>query len=138
MSDTVSPDKRSWIMSRVPSQDTKTEIKVRSLLHKLGYRFRLHDKKLPGHPDIALKKYRTAIFVHGCFWHQHPGCKKSKAPLSNVDFWLSKFERNVRRDKKNIDELSGIGWKAIIVWECELKDVVKLSKRLSKEIGRKQ
>lgn len=100
MTDSVSPEKRSWIMSRVKSKNTSPELKVRSLLHRLGYRFRVNQKNLPGCPDIVLKKHQSVIFVNGCFWHGHKLCKKSKLPKSNVPFWEEKIKRNIERDKK--------------------------------------
>ena len=110
------------MMSRVKGRDTKPEKLVRSLLHRLGYRFRLHRRDLPGNPDIALPKYRKAIFVHGCFWHQHPGCQRAKRPNSNKEFWNDKLDRNVARDRKNLEKLENLGWSHFVVWECETKD----------------
>ena len=110
-------------MSRVKGRDTQPEKLVRSLLHQLGYRFRLHRGDLPGKPDIALPKYRKAIFVHGCFWHQHPGCQRAKRPSSNEEFWNDKLDRNVARDRKNRKELKKLGWSHLIVWECKTKDI---------------
>jgi DNA mismatch endonuclease, patch repair protein len=118
--DKYSPAKRSEIMSNVKSKNTKPEKLVRSLLHKLGYRFRLH-KDLPGHPDIVLSKYKAVIFVHGCFWHQHPGCKKATYPKNNADFWIRKLDTNIERDRRNEMELERLGWKVLVVWECETK-----------------
>lgn len=116
-----SPEKRSAIMSLVRSKNTKPELLVRSLLHRMGYRFRLHRKDLPGSPDMVLPKYRTAIFVHGCFWHQHPGCKKATLPNQNAEFWREKFERNVRRDENAQRRLREMGWRVLVLWECEVK-----------------
>ncbi len=107
-------------MSKVKSQDTKPEIAVRSALHRLGYRFRLGGGGLPGKPDIILSKYRTVIFVHGCFWHQHPGCKKSKIPAQNSLFWSKKLSRNKERDKRVRAELEKLGWKVKFLWQCEI------------------
>jgi DNA mismatch endonuclease (patch repair protein) len=106
-------------MSRIRSANTRPELIVRSYLHKNGFRFRLHSKKLPGHPDIVLLKYKTVIEVRGCFWHRHPGCKVATTPLSNTEFWLTKFKQNVDRDKKNAEELMALGWRLIVVWSCE-------------------
>lgn len=131
MADIVSKEKRSWVMSQVPSRDTKAEIAVRSLLHKKGFRFRLHRKDLPGCPDIVLKKYKVCIFVNGCFWHQHKGCKKSAIPKSNVDFWVKKFEKNVKRDQENYNKLRDLGWNVLLIWECEIKNVENLDKKLT-------
>jgi DNA mismatch endonuclease (patch repair protein) len=109
-------------MSRIPSKDTSPERRVRSFLHLAGYRFRLHRKDLPGTPDIVLPKYRKVIFVHGCFWHRHEGCKFTYTPKTRIDFWQKKFEENIKRDQKNRDMLLQMGWKVEIVWECETKD----------------
>lgn len=106
-------------MSRIRSADTKPELLVRSYLHKNGFRFRLHVKTLPGHPDIVLQKYKTAVEVRGCFWHRHPRCKFTTMPSSNAEFWKEKFKRNVERDKKHAKELKSLGWHLIVVWECE-------------------
>lgn len=119
--DKLTPEKRSWTMSRIPSNDTKPELTVRSFLFRQGFRFRLHVKNLPGRPDIVLPKYRTVIEVRGCFWHRHPGCKIATMPASNVDFWQEKFRKNVERDAVNAAKLKKLGWNLIVVWECELK-----------------
>lgn len=121
MVDHLTKEKRSWNMSRIRSKDTKPEMIVRSLLHRMGYRFRLHRKDLPGKPDIVLPKYKTVIFVHGCFWHRHKKCNSAKLPSSNKSYWIPKLNRNIERDKKNKDELRELGWKIIIIWECEIK-----------------
>ena len=118
--DIFSPEKRSEVMSKVRSKDSKAEIKVRSALHAAGFRFRLHRKDLPGTPDILLPKYRLAIFVHGCFWHRHPGCKKTTNPKSNYVFWERKFIENVERDNRNRLLLNKLGWNVAVVWECEV------------------
>ncbi len=117
-------------MSRIRGKDTSPERKVRSLLHRAGYRFRLHDRNLPGIPDIILRKYGTVIFVHGCFWHRHAGCKYAYNPKSRVDFWKKKFKSNVDRDRKVLRELKSEGWKVIVIWECELRDPESLLARL--------
>lgn len=116
--DTVSKEKRSDIMSKVKSINSKAELRVRSILHKSGYRFRLHDKKLIGKPDIVLPKYHTIIFVHGCFWHRH-NCKRATIPTSNIEYWENKFKRNVQRFKEVKKALTKLNWKVIIVWECQ-------------------
>lgn len=108
-------------MSRISSKDTAPEKQVRSLLHNAGFRFRLHVKKLPGSPDIVLPKYRTVIFVHGCYWHRHSDCKYAYSPKSRTKFWEEKFEITVERDRRKSDELRALGWHVIVVWECELK-----------------
>lgn len=130
MTDRISEEHRSWNMSQIRSKDTGPELTVRKLLHGMGYRFRLHRKDLPGKPDIVLPKYRTVIFVHGCFWHRHEGCKYAYYPKSNVDFWKAKFKINVERDKYVRRKLEEEGWKVIIVWECETKNDAILTKRL--------
>jgi len=106
-------------MSRIRSANTKPEMIVRSYLHKNGFRFRLHVKSLPGHPDIVLPKYKTVVEVRGCFWHRHPGCKAMTIPSSNTEFWQEKFKRNVERDKRHAEELRALGWQLIVVWGCE-------------------
>lgn len=120
MVDTLTEEQRSWNMSRIRSRNTKPEIKVRSILHRMGYRFSLH-RKLPGSPDIVLPKYRTVIFVHGCFWHRHKGCRNASAPGTRPAFWQKKFTDNISRDEKNCAELKKLGWKVIVIWECEVK-----------------
>ena len=115
-------EQRSRNMSAIKSKNTKPEIAVRKLLHSMGYRFRLHRKDLPGSPDIVLPKYKTVIFVHGCFWHRHENCKYASNPKTRQEFWEAKFRENINRDKLNQENLSSNGWKIIIVWECEIKD----------------
>ena len=115
-------EQRSRNMSAIKSKNTKPEIKVRKVLHSMGYRFRLHSKNLPGSPDIVLPKYKTVIFVHGCFWHRHQNCKYASTPKTRQEFWNKKFNENINRDKINQENLSSKGWKIIIVWECEIKD----------------
>jgi DNA mismatch endonuclease, patch repair protein len=126
--DIYSREKRSEIMSKVQSQGTKPEIIVRKRLHSLGFRFRLHNRKLPGTPDIVLPRHHSVIFVHGCFWHHHKGCSKSKLPSSNTEFWEAKIAENVRRDKKKIAQLKRLGWRVLIIWECETKTVAFATK----------
>ena len=120
--DNLSKERRSWNMSRVKSKDTTPERIVRSFLFRHGFRFRLHVKKLPGHPDIVLPKYKTVIEVRGCFWHRHPGCNKTTTPTSNTVFWSKKFKQNIARDKKNDSALNALGWQVIVVWECQLRN----------------
>ena len=119
--DTVIPEVRSRMMSRVRNRDTAPELRLRSFLHRAGLRFRIHPK-LPGSPDVVLRKYRATIFVHGCFWHQHPGCGRAAIPKSNVEFWRQKFERNKARDAKAQTELRAAGWRVKVVWECEINN----------------
>lgn len=124
--DTISLEHRSWNMSRIKSSDTKPETVVRSLLHKLGYRFRVHRKDLPGTPDIVLPKCKTVIFVHGCFWHRHSGCKYTYTPKSRTDFWEEKFRKNIERDQAAYAKLKTLNWKVFTVWGCETRDVPAL------------
>ena len=134
--DQISPERRSWNMSRIKGKDTKPELLVRSWLHRHGFRFRLHVKSLPGTPDIVLPKYRTVIEVRGCYWHRHPGCKFAYTPKSNSDFWNAKFSENVKRDISTDDILRKSGWEVIVIWECEVKFLLsddKLSHMLRKD-----
>ena len=127
--DTFSKEKRSWVMSRIGAKNTTPELVVRRFLHARGFRFRLHRKDLPGCPDIVLPKYRTAILVHGCFWHGHT-CKDGRRPRSNQEYWDSKLDRNAKRDAKNARLLRAIGWKRIVVWECQAADERLLERRV--------
>jgi len=133
--DDLTPEKRSWNMSRIRGSNTRPELLVRSLLHRIGYRFRLHRRDLPGTPDVVLPKYKTVVFVHGCFWHRHPGCRFAYTPKSRVKFWTDKFSANVNRDARARHALEQAGWTVLVVWECELKDMKVLAKRLAAEIG---
>lgn len=121
MSDSISPEHRSWNMSRIRGKDTKIEVKVRKYLFSKGYRFRKNDKRYPGKPDVVLPKYHTVIFVNGCFWHQHEGCKNATMPKTRTDFWKEKLGRNVANDRKNVHLLEEAGWRVITLWECELE-----------------
>lgn len=131
MTDRLTPDRRSWLMSRVKSKNTSPEICVRKLAHSLGLRFRLHRNDLPGTPDLVFPKYRIALFVHGCFWHRHPGCKKASTPKTDVQNWEAKFRRNVERDEENFSDLRALGWSVEIIWECETKSIELLKDRLT-------
>ena len=122
-------------MSRVRSKDTKPERFVRSTLHEMGFRFRLHRKDLPGTPDIILPKHRTVIFVHGCFWHRHPNCKRATTPKKNTNLWREKFERTIERDAQKVLTLEALGWRAVVIWECETNKTKELSKRLRELLG---
>ena len=133
--DRLSSEYRSWNMSRIRGRDTKPELRVRQMLHGSGYRYQLHRRDLPGTPDIVFSKRRKAIFVHGCFWHRHPGCRYAYEPKSRAEFWKSKFESNIRRDEEALTKLKEIGWESMIVWECELKDAQGLKSRLVKFVG---
>jgi len=128
--DKVSPEKRSWTMAKVKGRDTCPEKIVRSLLHSMGYRFRLQRTDLPGKPDITLPKRKTAVFVHGCFWHRHPGCKRATTPASNTEYWNPKFARTIGRDARNQGLLEAGGWRVLVIWECELKDLAALRARV--------
>ena len=121
--DHLTKEKRSLNMRKIGSKNTKPELLVRKLLHRKGIRFRLHAKDLPGKPDISNKSKGFAIFVNGCFWHQHEGCKRANTPKSNKEYWVPKLERNVKRQKENIKSLIELGMKPHIIWECEVKDV---------------
>jgi len=120
MADRISKERRSWNMSRIKGKDTKPELLLRSMLHKAGYRFRLHRKDLPGKPDIVLPKHRTVIFVNGCYWHRHEKCPNATTPKTRTEFWEAKFKDTVERDKRNVAELEALGWRVITAWECEL------------------
>ena len=122
MSDIYSKSKRSEIMSHISSKETKPEILVRKFLFANGFRFRKNVKELPGKPDIVLPKYKTIIFIHGCFWHRH-SCKRGTLPTSNVEFWKAKIGGNAERDKRNVAELEKLGWNVIIVWQCEMQNL---------------
>ena len=128
--DVFSREKRSQIMSCVSGKNTKPELIVRSLLHKAGYRFRLHRSDLPGKPDITLPKYKKVIFVHGCFWHGHKDCRRSKRPISNKKFWHEKLDKNIKRDIVNIRNLKELGWGVLIVWTCEVNELNQLKNKL--------
>lgn len=117
-------------MSHVKGKDTKPEILVRSIVHKHGFRFRLHKSDLPGNPDIALVKYRKVIFVHGCFWHGHKRCSRARRPLSNISFWREKLGKNMERDRKNIQALKDDSWSVLVIWECETKKIDKLTDKI--------
>lgn len=132
MADTVTKEQRSRNMSLIRSKETKPEVFVRSVLHRLGFRFRKNVKTLPGKPDIVLPKYKTVIFVHGCFWHQHKGCRRSTIPKSNTDYWIPKLSGNIKRDIQHKADLKKLGWNVEVVWECETKDTDKLMKKLKK------
>lgn len=132
MTDVFTTEKRSWIMSRIKGRDSKPEILVRSIVFRMGYRFRLHRRDLPGTPDIVLPRHGKVIFVHGCFWHGHNRCRKSKRPTTNETFWNKKLDNNVKRDKRYRRELRRIGWKVLVIWECETREPDRLLKRLGR------
>lgn len=128
--DIVPPDKRSQMMAGIRGKDTKPEMVVRKLAHRLGFRFRLHRKDLPGSPDIVFPRLRKVILVNGCFWHRHPGCRFAYTPKSNTEFWLTKLNGNLRRDAAIQDALTASGWGVLIVWECEVSDLSILSRKV--------
>ncbi len=128
--DSLSPAERSEIMGRVRSKNSRPEIFVRKIVFALGYRYRLHAKDLPGHPDIVFRRLRRVIFVHGCFWHRHAACALARLPKSRLDFWLSKLEGNRKRDEKNKRALLRDGWKVLTIWECHLKRSGPLTGRI--------
>lgn len=117
-------------MSRIKGENTKPERVVRSFLHRQGYRFRLHRRDLPGNPDVVLPKHKTVIFVHGCFWHRHEGCRFAYTPKTRRDFWEEKFRTNVERDVANTKKLEDLGWKVAVIWECQIEEPVQLANRI--------
>ena len=135
MTDKLSAHKRSWNMSRIRSRDTKPEMLLRSLLHRMGFRFRVQYKKLPGRPDIVLPRYKTVIFVHGCFWHQHSDCIEGTRPKSNTEYWKTKLENNVTRDRRNRLAIIELGWQVLRFWECELeKTPVQIATKIAETL----
>jgi DNA mismatch endonuclease (patch repair protein) len=130
--DRISHEHRSWNMSKIRSRDTTPEIAVRSALHSMGLRFRLHNIGLPGKPDIVLQRFHIALFVHGCYWHRHPNCKYAYHPKSNIDFWSGKFSKNTKNDKVVRRSLRKMGWHVYVIWECQTKDPDKLRLRLKR------
>ncbi len=138
MADNLTAEQRRRNMTAIKSRHTKPEMIVRSIVHRLGFRFRLHGKKLPGKPDIILQKYSTVIFVHGCFWHQHEGCRRSTIPKSNIDYWKPKLFGNVARDASHRANLEELGWNVAVIWECETKKadvLIEKLKTIFPEIG---
>jgi DNA mismatch endonuclease (patch repair protein) len=135
MADVFTQKKRSEIMSRIGRKDTAPEIRVRRLLHALGFRFRLHRSDLPGKPDIVLPRHNKIFLVHGCFWHSHEGCPRAALPTTNPEFWRAKIEKNVTRDRRVCDELRDLGWSVLVLWQCELTSIETLTDRLLKFLG---
>lgn len=136
MSDVFTKAKRSWIMSRVKGLDTKPEIVGRSVIHRMGLRFRVHRRDLPGNPDIVLPRHNKVIFVHGCFWHGHTGCARSKRPTTNTRFWTKKLDANIARDERYRKTLRRTGWKVLVVWQCETrrpKDLLRTLERFLRD-----
>ncbi|TAA43182.1 DNA mismatch endonuclease Vsr [Pseudoxanthomonas winnipegensis] len=135
--DRLSQEHRSWLMARIPAKNTKPELAVRSMLHRLGYRFRLHKRDLPGSPDVVLAGRGAVVFVHGCFWHGH-ACKRDKMPKSRTDYWLPKIDANRERDLRKRRQLAALGWRVVVVWECELKYPERLARKLERLLGREK
>lgn len=127
MADRISPERRSWLMSRVAAKNTTPELAVRRQAHAMGLRFRLHRRDMPGSPDLVFPKYRTVVFVHGCFWHRHVGCSKATMPTSSVEYWSAKFERNLERDAWALQSLEKAGWRVLTIWECDAKHPDKIA-----------
>ena len=135
MADTISSEARSAVMRRVKSKNTAPEMRVRSRLHRLGYRYRLHRRDLPGTPDLVFPSRKTVVFIHGCFWHGHP-CKRGlRPPATNAEYWRAKIARNQARDLGALAKLGELGWKVVTVWECELKDMDSAMARVAGELG---
>lgn len=132
MADVFTAEKRSWIMSQVKNRDSKAEMVVRKLLFSKGFRYRLHVSGLPGKPDIVLPKHNAVIFVNGCFWHGHKGCKRAKLPDTNTEFWENKIDENKMRDKKATRELKKLRWRVLVIWEDETKNTDDLAKKLNR------
>ncbi len=130
MTDIFEPGKRSEIMSRIRGRDTKPEMVIRRIAHGLGFRFRLHRRDLPGSPDLVFPRHRAVIMVHGCFWHRHPGCKYASSPKTRARFWEDKFEGNVVRDRRNEEALGELGWRVMVIWECETRDREAVAERI--------
>lgn len=130
MADRFTKKKRSKIMSNIKAKDTNPEMVVRRLIHAMGYRYRLHIKDLPGKPDLVFRPRRKVIFIHGCFWHQHEGCKVSHIPKSNLSYWLPKLEKTKKRDKTHIQQLNDKGWGVFVIWECQLKNIEIVKKKI--------
>lgn len=133
MADTLTQAARSERMARIKGKNTRPEMKVRKLVHALGYRYRLHAKDVPGKPDMVFPARRKVVFVNGCFWHRHgdSNCSLARLPKSRLDFWLPKLERNAERDRKNIGALTALGWNSLIIWECELRDMKAVERKVT-------
>ncbi|UXJ50814.1 very short patch repair endonuclease [Pseudomonas citronellolis] len=132
--DRLTEAQRQLCMRHNKSKNTRPELTVRSICHAMGLRFRLHNKKLPGTPDLTLRKYNACIFVHGCFWHAHENCKLSSTPKTRKEYWLDKLSKNVERDKNNISKLIQLGWRVIVIWECETKNPENLKKIIYEKV----
>lgn len=137
MADVLTREQRSLNMSRIRGTNTKPERIVRSIVHRMGYRFRIHESGLPGKPDLVLPRYRTVILVHGCFWHRHSRCRFATTPKTRLNFWQEKFRKNQARDRIVGRELAKLGWRVIVIWGCELRSTADLMRRLKRELPRK-
>jgi DNA mismatch endonuclease (patch repair protein) len=135
MTDIMSSAERSARMALIRGKNTAPELAVRRVLHRLGYRYRLHARNLPGNPDIAFPSRRKAIFVHGCFWHRHPGCVIAHLPRSRPEYWAKKFNRTVERDAQNLLAIRALSWEALVMWECEIRDVAAIAEKLTRFLG---
>ena len=136
MTDIVDSRRRSEMMAGIKGRDTKPELVVRRIAHKLGLRFRLYRKDLPGRPDLVFPRRRLAVFVHGCFWHRHDGCRYAYTPKSRVTFWTKKFAENVARDRRNEEALQDLGWRVLVIWECITRDEEAVTRHLQEHIER--
>ena len=134
MVDIVSKERRSKNMARIKSRDTGPELVVRRVAHRMGLRFRLYRKDLPGTPDLTFPRHRLAVFVHGCFWHRHSGCRFAYSPKSRVEFWTKKFKQNVTRDRRNQAALQNLGWRVVVIWECETRNTNIIEDRLREHL----
>ena len=130
--DIVDPARRSKMMAGIQGRDTVPEVVVRRTAHRLGFRFRLYRKDLPGRPDLVFPRYRVVVLVHGCFWHRHEGCRYAYTPQSRVEFWTEKFRQNVARDRRTEDALRRLGWRVLVIWECETRDDAVVAHRLKR------
>ena len=128
--DKISPQQRSWQMSRVGRADTAPEMAVRRIAYTLGYRYLLHDRRLPGSPDLVFRSRKKVIFVHGCFWHRHEGCRRTTMPKTREEFWNAKFDANQARDCRNLEALNSLGWQVLTIWECETRREIDLMERI--------
>lgn len=134
--DTLSPAQRSQLMSRVKGRNTKPELRVRCIAHAIGLRFRLGRRDLPGSPDLVLPRHRLAVFVHGCFWHRHPGCRRASFPQTRPEYWRDKFDKNIARDHDALLHLEKLGWRSLVLWECEVKDAFEVAIKLKSAVSR--
>ena len=130
MSDPLNRKQRSELMARIGGRDTAPEMAVRRIAHRMGLRFRIHRKDLPGRPDLVFPKHRLALFVHGCFWHRHEGCRFAYMPKTRIEFWKKKFEGNVARDKRQESALHALGWKVLTIWECEVRNIEEVERKI--------